>query len=113
MAGESVFEDDSARANMQRFNDLLRGNGRSQQQDLGGGGSVHNRAHGLKARQARHLQIEQKDVGREFKRLRNGFVAIGGFADHVKTFRLRKHVAHTNADNWMVVRKNDSNGSVH
>ena len=52
MAGERIFEYDAARADMQRLNDLLGGDGGSEKQNLGRGRPAHDGAHGLKARQA-------------------------------------------------------------
>ena len=45
------------------------------------GDLAHDGAHGFQARQARHLQIEQQNVGLEFEGLGDGDVAVLGLAD--------------------------------
>src|ERR1700733_1321571 len=62
IAGDRVFQDDAARADLQRFDDLLRGDSGGEQNDLDARRTAHDGAHRLQARQARHLQIEQQDI---------------------------------------------------
>ena len=113
VAGESVFEHDAARADLQGLNDLLRGDGGGEKKNLGRGGAAHDGAHGLKAGQARHGNIEKKNIRLKFEGLRDGFVAVGGISDYVKAIVFGKHIAHANAHDRVVVRQHDSNGSFH
>ena len=69
VAGKGVFQDDAAGADVERFNDLLGGDGRGEKDDLDSRRTIHDGAHGFKARQARHLDIEQQDVGLECSRV--------------------------------------------
>ena len=83
------------------------------EQDLDGGRAVHDGAHGLQTGEARHLHIEQQDVGLQFKGLGDGLVAVGGLADHLEAVLLDKHVAHSDANYRVVVCQYDSNRSFH
>jgi hypothetical protein len=104
------FQDDSAGSNVERLDDLLGGDGRCEEDDLDGGGAVHDGAHGLKAWQTRHLDIEQEDVGGLLQGLGNGLIAIVGFPDYFEAVALGEHVAHTNANYWMIVGEYDADG---
>ena len=108
VAGKGVFEDDAARANVERLDDLLGGDGRGKENDLDRGRAVHDGAHGLKAGQARHLDIEQEDVGGLLQSLGDGFIAIVGFAYDFEAVALGEHVAHTNADYRMIISQDDA-----
>uniref|UniRef100_E6QIA4 Uncharacterized protein n=1 Tax=mine drainage metagenome TaxID=410659 RepID=E6QIA4_9ZZZZ len=63
VVGKSVFEDDAAGTDLERFDDLLCGDGGGEEDDLDGGAAVHDGAHGFDARQAGHHEIEKEDVG--------------------------------------------------
>ncbi len=93
---------------MERLDDLLGGDGRGEQDDLDRGRAVHDGAHGLKARQARHLDIEQKDVGGLLQSLGDGLIAIVGFSYHFEAVALGEHVAHADADYRMIVGEYDA-----
>ena len=113
VVGEGVFEDDAAGADVQGLDDLLGGDGGGEEQNLDRGHAVHDGAHGFKAGQARHLHVEEQDIGLQFEGLSDGFVAVGGIADDFKAIRCGEHVAYTDADHGMVVRHHNSNRSFH
>ena len=113
MAGDGIFEHDTARADVQCLDDLLRGDSGGKKQDLGRGRAVHDGAHCLKARQARHGHIEKQNIGLQLESLGDRLVAVGGVADDLKAFSFSKHVAHADADHRMVIRQHDSYWSFH
>jgi hypothetical protein len=113
VADKGVFEHDSASADLERFNDLLGGDGGGEKENLDRRRAVHNGAHGFKAREARHLHVEEEDVRLRFQRHRDGFVAVRGIADYVKTIPDAEHIAYANADHRMVIRQYDSDWSFH
>ena len=113
VAGEGVFEDDAAGADVQGLDDLLRGDCGGEEENLDGGCAVHDGAHGLQAGQARHLHVEQQNVGLQLEGLGDGFVAVVGIADHVEAVLFGEHVAHPDADYRMIVGDYNSNGFFH
>ncbi len=98
---------------MQGLNDLLGGDGGGEEENLDRGRAVHDGAHGFEAGQARHEDIQKQNIGLELEGLGDGFVAVGGVADHFKTVFLGEHVAYTDADHRMVVRHHNSDRSFH
>ena len=113
MAGEGVFKHDAAGTDVEGFNNLLRGDGGGEKENLDGRRAGHDGAHGLKAGHTRHLDIEEKNVRLEIEGLSDGLVAIGGIADYFKAVSEREHVAHANTNNGMVVCEYDANWPVH
>ena len=113
MAGERVLEHDATGANMERLDDLLGRDRGSEEENLDCGRSAHDGAHGLESGQARHLDIKQQDVGRQLKRLRDGFVAVVGFANHRETVALVEHVAYADAHYRMIICQNYANWVFH
>jgi hypothetical protein len=107
---QSVFEDDAAGADVERFNDLLGGDGGREQNDFDGRRAIHDGAHGLETGQARHLDIEQEDVGGLLQGLGDGLIAIVGFSNDFKAVALGEHVAHTDTDYRMIIGEYDANG---
>jgi len=93
---------------VERLDDLLRRDRRSQEQNLYRRRALHDGAHGFETRQPRHGHVEKKNVRLQLKGLRNGFIAVIGLADNVESFFRREHVAHTDPDYRMVVRQYDS-----
>lgn len=102
-SGERVLEHDSARSDVKSFNDLLRRYGGREQQDFYGRRSTHDGAHGFKARQARHLDVKQQDVGSQLKGLRDGFIAIVGFTYNFEAVHFIEHVPNADANHRVVV----------
>ncbi len=72
------------------------------------GALAHDGAHGFKAREARHGEIEQEDVGFEFEGLGDGVIAVVGVADDFKAGLIHEHVFDAEADDGMVVCDNDA-----
>src|SRR5580658_683771 len=113
MAGEGILENNAARADVQGLNDLLSGDRGSKKQDFRRGGAVHDGAHGFEAGHARHGNVEKQNVGLFFERLGNRFIAVGGVANNIETLSFSEHVAHAYADDRMVIRQHNSDGSFH
>ncbi len=88
-ARQGIFQHNAARADVQRLDNLLSRDGGSEKHDLDGRRAVHDGAHGFEARQARHLNIEKKDVGRQLQGLRDGVVAVVGFAYYLEAVASR------------------------
>src|SRR5579862_6416806 len=101
--GESILEHDAASADLQRFNDLLRGDGAGEQDDFYGRRPAHDGAHGFETRQARHGEIEQQNVGQQLEGLRDGLVAVSGLTYDREGFISLQHVTHANPDDGVVV----------
>jgi hypothetical protein len=113
VAGEGVFEHDAARADVQRLNDLLGGDGGGEQQILTVG--VPFMMARMASRPGRRgiCTSSSRMSGSLFEGLGDGLVAVGGFADHFKAVLFGEHVAHADADYRMVVRQYNSNWSFH
>src|SRR3974390_2572232 len=69
---QRILQDDSACSYVKSLDDLLRRKGGSEQEDLHRRRSAHDGTHGFEAGQARHLNVEKQDVGRQLKGLSNG-----------------------------------------
>src|ERR1700761_9148192 len=108
MVSQCILEDDTAGANLQRFNNLLGGDGAGQQQNLYRRRTAHDGAHRLQAGQTRHLQIKQEDIRQQLERCCNRFIAIRSFAQHFKAAVALEHVFYANAYDRMVVGNDDT-----
>ena len=112
VVGEGVLEDDAACADLQGFDDLLGGDGGGEEDDFDRAGAIHDGAHGFEAREARHGQVEQEDVGFLFEGLGDGLVAVGGFADNGEAAFLSEHVSNADAYYGVVICQHDANYAV-
>ena len=114
MAGQRVLEHNAARADLQRLNDLLRGDGRSKKQNLGRRLGPFMMARIASRPGKRGMETSSsKNVGLQFEGLGDGFVAVAGVAHHIKAFAFRQHVAHANAHHRVIVCHHNTNRSIH
>ncbi len=69
---------------------------------------VHDGAQGFEAGQARHGEVEQKNVGLEFEGLGDGDVAVFSLADDFEAGLILEHVLYAEANDGMVVCNHDA-----
>jgi hypothetical protein len=109
-ASEGIFQDNAACADVERLNDLLSSNGGGKKDNFDRGRAIHDGAHGFKAGQARHLDVEQKDVGGLLQSLGDSLITIVSFSYDFEAVALGEHVTYTDADYRMIVGQYDANG---
>src|ERR1700722_18876252 len=109
VVGEGVLKHNAAGADLQRFDDLLGGDGAGEEQDLYCWRTTHDGSHCLQTGQTRHLQIKQKDVWKQFQRSSDGLIAIRCLADHVESGIALKHVFYADAHYRVVVGDDNTN----
>src|SRR5215472_1539531 len=112
VAGDGVLEHNAACADLQRLDDLLRGNEAGEEHDLHARRAVHDRAHRLQARKLGHGEVEQQNVRLEFECLGNGLVAVVGLTHDLEAGLAGEHVFHAEADDRVVVGHDNTNSSV-
>jgi len=102
------LENNSAGADLERFDDLLLLDGRRQQdcahRRVGGGELAQN----FETRQARHREVEQKDVRRAFRDEPHCLPAVRGLADDTEIRFSLEESADSVADDRMIVREQDA-----
>jgi hypothetical protein len=108
VAGDGVLEDDAAGADLQGLNDLLGGDGAGEHDDLDARRLGHDGTHGFEAGEARHGEVEQKNVGFELEGLGDGVVAVFGFADDFEAGFVLQYGLDTGADDEVVVGDDDA-----
>ena len=108
--GDGILNNDAAGADLEGLDDLLGADGAGEQDDFDGGRAVHDGAHGFNAGEARHVDVEEEDVGEQLEGLGDGLIAVGAFADDFEALFALEHVAHADADDRMVVGKEDADG---
>ena len=106
--GHGVLKDNATSADLQCFNNLLRGDGAGQQNDLDPWRLGHDRAHGFEPRQPRHIQVQKQDVRFELEGLGNGLIAILSFTYDLKTGFGLEHVFDTESNDGVIVGDNDA-----
>jgi len=73
---------------------------------------IHDGAHGFKAGR-RGICTSTAEYRLQFESLGDGLVAIGGFADDLKSIFQDEHIAHADTHDRVIVCQHDSNWAFH